>query len=715
MSASSPNTESQAPSLSMTRNIGIMAHIDAGKTTTTERVLFYAGISHRMGEVHDGAAVMDWMQQEQERGITITAAATTFEWRGFTVNLIDTPGHVDFTIEVERCLRVLDGAVAVFCAVSGVEPQSETVWRQADQYGVPRVGFINKCDRAGADPAAVVAQMRERLEANPILIQLPMPPVAGPGSSGDDASGDDLGGIIDLVRMRARVHDDDSLGVTFNDGDIPEHMRSAAEAARERMLEALADLDEDVLATYLEHGDVAADDIVSALRRATLARKAVPVLVGAAFRNKGVQGLLDAVVDFLPSPLDIPPVEGQVPGGTTGTTGHRRASAGEPLAAIAFKIMSDAYAGPLTYLRVYAGTLRAGDSVLNAARGQRERIGRLLQMHANSREDVEQITAGGIGAAVGLAQTRTGDTLCDPSAPILLEAIPFPEPVMGIAIEPLTDEDQEAMVAALHKLADEDPSFRVQSDRESGQTVISGMGELHLEVLVDRLRREFGVNANIGAPEVAYRETLQSVAEADREFVRQSGGRGQFARVRLRVEPAAPGAGLVFVDESSPAELPRDYVPAVEHGVADATERGVLAGYPVIDVRVTLLGGAHHEVDSSEMAFNVAASQAFQEAARAAGPRLLEPVMDLEVVCPDERLGDVIGDLNSRRGQVGNVELRGGSQVVSGKVPLAEMFGYVGDLRSRTRGRATPTMRFSHYEEVPASVRDRLLSKAAAH
>jgi len=694
-------SEHQAPTgLAATRNIGIMAHIDAGKTTTTERILFYAGISSRMGEVHDGASVMDWMEQEQERGITITAAATTFQWRGHTVNLIDTPGHVDFTVEVERCLRVLDGVVAVFCAVSGVEPQSETVWRQADQHGVPRVGFINKCDRVGADPDAVVSQIRDRLEANPILLQLPV--------QGDS----DLAGIIDLVRMRARVHDDESLGVRFVDGDIPDDMRAAAEEARDAMLEALADLDEGILNKYLDQQAIEPEEIVAALRRATLEHKAVPVFVGAAFRNKGVQGLLDAVVDYLPSPLDIPPVTGERLGQAGVET--RRADDSEPTAAIAFKLMSDPYAGQLTYLRVYSGTLRADDVVLNAGKGTRERIGRLLRMHANSREEIDAISAGGIGAAVGLETTRTGDTLCDPNAPLLLEAIAFPEPVIGVAIEPLTEDDQEHMVAGLSKLADEDPSFRVRTDADTGQTIISGMGELHLEILVDRLRREFGVNANVSTPTVAYRETVRAPADAEREFVRESGGRGQYGRVALRVEAGAPGSGVEIHDATNGA-IPREWISAVNKGVMDAVGRGVVAGYPLVDVVVTLVGGAHHAVDSTEMAFNIAGSQALIEAARKADPVILEPVMDVEVVCPEETLGDVIGDLNARRARISGVEARGGAQVVAGQVPLSQMFGYVGDLRSRTQGRATFTMSFASYQEVPHGVRDQLLSRGPAH
>jgi elongation factor G len=687
-----------AVSIERTRNIGIMAHIDAGKTTTTERILFDTGVSYKIGEVHDGAAVMDWMEQEQERGITITSAATTFTWRDLTVNLIDTPGHVDFTIEVERSLRVLDGAVAVFCAVGGVEPQSETVWRQADRYRVPRIAFINKCDRVGADPDAVVEQMRQRLKANPILLHIP------------HVLEDDFNGIVDLVHMTSRVWDDASLGADFHDEEIPEHLRDEAEVARDAMLEALSDVDDDICAKYLDKQSIEPAEIISALRRATLAMKAVPVFIGSAFRNKGVHSLLDGIADYLPSPLDVPPVESKVPDSDEVVV--RRASVDEPLSAIAFKIMTDPYVGQLSYVRVYSGVLKTGDAVLNSTKGTKERIGRIVKMHANKREEVKELGAGQIGAAVGLRTATTGNTLCDPAAPVLLEDMHFPDPVIGVAIEPSTKEDQEKLGKALVKLASEDPSFRVHTDPDSGQTIISGMGELHLEILVDRLHREFKVNSNVGQPQVAYRESITREQKCEKKFVRQTGGRGQYGHVKLVLTPADKGAGFVFENKVVGGSIPKEYIPAVSKGIAEAMDRGILAGFPVVDVKATLVDGSYHEVDSSEMAFKVAGSMAFQEGAKKARPVLLEPVMSVEVVTPEEFMGDVIGDLNARRGKITGIEPRGGVQVIAGLVPLATMFGYATDLRSRTQGRATYTMQFSIYEEVPAQISEEIIAKA---
>ncbi|RMH39051.1 MAG: elongation factor G [Deltaproteobacteria bacterium] len=681
-----------------TRNIGIMAHIDAGKTTTTERILYYTGVSYKIGEVHDGAAVMDWMEQEQERGITITSAATTFQWRGLWVNLIDTPGHVDFTIEVERSLRVLDGAVAVFCAVGGVEPQSETVWRQADRYGVPRIAFINKCDRVGADPERVVGEIRSRLKANPILLQIPQ------------ALEDNFNGIVDLIRMKMRVWDEDSLGAKFHDEDIPADLRDDAEVAREAMLEALSDVDDGICEKFLGGEPIDEAEIVAALRRATIGLKAVPVFIGSAFRNKGIHSLLDGIADYLPSPLDVPPVKGTVP--DTGEEVTRPASVDAPVAAMAFKIMADPYVGQLTFVRVYSGVLRTGDSLLNARRGAKERIGRIVKMHANKREEIRELGAGQIGAVIGLRNAATGDTLCDPAAPIVLEDMHFPEPVIGVAIEPATKDDQERLSTALVKLASEDPSFRVHTDPDSGQTIISGMGELHLEILVDRLRREFKVNATVGAPQVAYRETITRTVKADKRFVRQTGGRGQYAHVVLELQPGGPGSGYQFESQVTGGAVPKEYFPAVEKGIEEAMERGILAGYPVVDVKAVLLDGSYHEVDSSEMAFKIAGSLAFQEAAAKANPVLLEPIMKVEVVTPEEFMGDVIGDLNARRGKVTGIEPRAGVQVIAAHVPLATMFGYATDLRSRTQGRATYTMQFDHYEEVPAQISESIIAKA---
>ena len=680
-----------------TRNLGIMAHIDAGKTTTTERILFYTGVSHRMGEVHDGAAVMDWMEQEQERGITITSAATTYHWRDHQCNLIDTPGHVDFTIEVERSLRVLDGVVAVFCAVGGVEPQSETVWRQADRYHVPRIAYINKCDRVGADPDAVAGQMRDRLKANPIVVQLP------------HTLEQDFNGVVDLIRLRSRVWDERSLGVRYEDSEIPVELRDDALLARDVMLEALADVDDALMEKYLAGADIGPADIVSALRRATLKMKAVPVLLGSSLRNKGVQFLLDAIVDFLPSPVDLPPVKGANP--DTGASESRAPSEDEPTAALAFKIMTDEYAGQLTYLRVYSGALEAGSRVLNAGKGHKERIGRLLRMHANKREDVKRVAAGDIGAAVGLRTAHTGDTLCDARAPIVLETMHFPEPVIGVAIEPETQDDQDRLSIALEKLSREDPSFRVTTDPDSLQTIISGMGELHLEVLMDRLAREFGVGARAGTPQVAYRETLIRAVEIEKKYVKQTGGRGQYGHVVLGLAPRRRGAGFQFRSEVTGGAVPKEYIPAVEAGVQEAMDRGVLAGFPMVDVSVTLLDGSSHTVDSSEIAFKIAGSLALRDGARKAGVELLEPVMDVEIVTPEEFVGDVVGDFNSRRGKITGIEPRSGVQVVAGLVPLGTMFGYATDLRSRTQGRATYSMQFSHYAEVPHGIRDEVVAK----
>jgi elongation factor G len=667
-----------------------MAHIDAGKTTTTERVLFYTGISHKMGEVHDGAATMDWMVQEQERGITITSAATTCFWRDHRINIIDTPGHVDFTIEVERSLRVLDGAVAVFCGVGGVEPQSETVWRQADRYEVPRLAFVNKMDRVGADFPRVVDQIRERLNANPVVLQLPL------------GAEEKLRGAVDLVKMKAIVWDDDSLGSNYREDEIPADMAATAAAAREKLLEAVADLDESLMEKYLGGEALSEAEIKGAIRKGTIAMKIVPVLAGSAFKNKGVQTLLDAVVDYLPSPLDIPPMHGDNP--DKGTDEIRKASDDEPFTALAFKIMTDPYVGSLTFLRVYSGVLAAGSYVFNSVKGRKERIGRLLKMHANKREEIKEIYAGDICAAVGLRDTTTGDTLCDEDKPIVLERMQFPEPVISIAIEPKTKADQEKLGGALARLASEDPSFRVSSDAETGQTLISGMGELHLEIIVDRLMREFKVDANVGKPQVAYRETIRKEVENETRFIRQTGGRGQYGHVVLKVAPQKPGEGFAFVDGTKGGVIPREYMPAIEKGIKEALDSGVLAGYPVVDVKATVTYGSYHEVDSSEMAFKIAGSMCFKEACGKADPVILEPIMSLEVVTPEDFMGDVIGDISRRRGRINGQEPRGNTQVINGVVPLAEMFGYATDLRSRTQGRATFTMQFSHYEPVPKGV-----------
>jgi elongation factor G len=676
------------------RNIGIMAHIDAGKTTTTERVLYYTGISYRMGEVHEGTATMDWMVQEQERGITITSAATTCFWRDHRINIIDTPGHVDFTIEVERSLRVLDGAVAVFCAVGGVEPQSETVWRQADKYRVPRIAFINKMDRIGADYERVVGEIRDKLKATPALLQLPI------------GSEEKFAGVVDLLEQRALIWDKDTLGANFRTEPIPDSMREQAAARREQLVEMLADHDEELMERYLEGKPVDAAILRRVLRAATLELKAVPVLMGSAFRNKGVQPMLDAVVDYLPSPADVPPVVGKV----GDKLEERWPRDDSPFAALAFKIMTDPYLGTLTFLRVYSGRLQSGSSVLNSTKQKRERIGRILKMHANKREEISEVLAGDI-AAVGLRDTTTGDTLCDPAHPIVLESIEFPEPVIRIAIEPKTKADQDKLGESLNKLAKEDPSFRVTSDPETGQTLIAGMGELHLEIIVDRLLREFKVDASVGKPQVAYRETIRRAVEAEGRFVRQTGGHGQFGVVDIRIEPLGKGSGFEFVDATKGGVIPRNFIPSVEAGIKESMENGVLAGYPMVDIRATLLDGQYHEVDSSEIAFKIAGSMAFREAAEKASPILLEPVMEVEVVTPQEFMGEVIGDLNARRGKILSMENRGGAQVIDARVPLAAMFGYATRLRSITQGRATYTMQFAAYEPVPQQIYEELMAR----
>jgi elongation factor G len=674
-----------------------MAHIDAGKTTTTERVLYYTGVSYRIGEVDEGSTQMDWMEQEQERGITITSASTTCFWRDHRINIIDTPGHVDFTIEVERSLRVLDGAVAVFCAVGGVEPQSETVWRQADRYHVPRVAFINKLDRMGADPARAVAEIRGRLRANAVPIQLHI------------GTEERFVGVVDLLTMQAVIWDEETLGAKFRLQEIPAELHGQAVAAREHMIERIAEADEQLTQRYLEAGPTAltVEELKAALRRATLAMKAVPVMFGAAFKNKGVQPLLDAVVDYLPAPSDVLPVVGI---GPDGNPTSRAPSDDEPFSGLAFKIMADRH-GDLTYVRVYSGVLQAGSAVYNATKGKRERVGRLLRMHANKREEIKESEAGTIAAVVGMRITTTGDTLCDEKAPVILESMQIPEPVIEIAIEPKSQADEDRLGAALARLASEDPSFRVHTDPESGQTILAGMGELHLEILVDRLTREYKVEATVGRPEVAYREAISRRVEVNHVFKRQTGGRGQFAGVVLSVEPGAAGSGFVFENETVGGTVPREYVPAVQKGIAEAMERGVLAGYPVLDVKAQLLDGSYHEVDSSDMAFKIAASMAFQEAAKQAGLHLIEPLMGVEVITPDQFMGEVIGDLNARRGKVTGMEPRAGAQVISAEVPLAEMFGYATVVRSKSQGRATFTMQFERYAPVPAHLAETIVAK----
>lgn len=681
--------------LERTRNIGIMAHIDAGKTTTTERILFYTGRTHKIGEVHEGTATMDWMVQEQERGITITSAATTAAWREHRINIIDTPGHVDFTVEVERSLRVLDGAIAVFDAKGGVEPQSETVWRQADKYRVPRIAYVNKMDIVGADFQNTINQIRGRLGANPVAVQWPW------------GAEDHFRGIVDLLKMQAYLYEDE-LGTTGEYMAIPEELEADCIAHRQILLEAAADMDDALMEKYLDGGELSEDEIRAALRKGTLANQLVPVLCGSSYRNKGVQPLLDAVVDYLPSPLDVGAVKGHDP--VTGEELTRDVSDSAAFSALAFKIMTDPFVGKLAFFRVYSGTLSAGSYVYNVTKGRRERIGRILQMHANHREELETVYAGDIAAAVGLKDTTTGDTLADEQNPILLETMVFPEPVISVAIEPKTKADQDKMGTALSKLAEEDPTFRMFTDQETGQTIIAGMGELHLEIIVDRLLREFKVQADVGKPQVAYRETLRKTVEAEGKFIRQSGGRGQYGHVWVRVEPLEPGQGIEFVNKIVGGVVPREYIPAVEAGVREATGSGVLAGYPVLDVRVTLFDGSYHEVDSSEMAFKIAGSMGFKAAAQKANPVLLEPIMAVEVVVPDEYMGDVIGDLNSRRGRIEGMDPRpGGAQAIRGFVPLAEMFGYATDVRSRTQGRGTFTMQFAHYDEAPRHVTEQVI------
>ncbi len=685
------------------RNIGIMAHIDAGKTTTTERILYYTGRVHKVGETHDGAATMDWMEQEQERGITITSAATTCNWKRlgeeYRINIIDTPGHVDFTVEVERSLRVLDGAIAVFCAVGGVEPQSETVWRQADRYGVPRIAFVNKMDRVGADFDNVVEMIRDRLGAKAYPVTMPV------------GQGELFTGIIDLIRRVQLVYDEESLGARWTELPIPDALVERAEQLRSELIEAALDYDEELMERYLEGQELSDEEIRRAIRKATIAGGLVPVLCGSAFRNKGVPQLLDAVVDYLPSPVDIPAVKGHLPHHDE-TVIERQASDDEPFAALAFKVMTDPYVGKLTFFRVYSGSLKAGSYIYNSTKDRRERIGRLLQMHANHREERDEIFAGDIAAAIGLKDTKTGDTLCDPDHPIILEAMKFPEPVIDVAIEPKTKADQDKLSNALAKLAEEDPTFRVHIDPESGQTIISGMGELHLEIIVDRLKREFKVEANVGRPQVAYRETIRkAVQNVEGKFIRQTGGRGQYGHVVINIAPAEPGQGLVFEDKIVGGVIPKEYIGPIEQGIREAMESGVLAGYPMVDVRIELIDGSYHDVDSSEMAFKIAGSMALKEGARRADPVLLEPIMNVEVVTPGDYMGDVMGDLSSRRGKIGGMTQRADAQVIGASVPLAEMFGYSTALRSLTQGRAVYSMEFSHYEEVPKAKAEEIIAK----
>ncbi len=685
------------------RNIGIMAHIDAGKTTTTERILFYTGRTHKLGEVHEGSATMDWMEQEQERGITITSAATTCEWRrdeqDYRINIIDTPGHVDFTVEVERSLRVLDGSVAVFCAVGGVEPQSETVWRQADRYGVPRIAFVNKMDRVGADFMNVVEMIRDRLGANAHPVQIPL------------GEGELFTGLIDIVRRVEIVYDDESLGAKWSEGPVPDSLKERVEALRHDLVEAAVEHDDELLGKYLEGNEISEAELRRAIRKATIANALVPVLCGSAFKNKGVQQLLDGVVDYLPSPTEVPAIRGHLP--YHDETGVERPASDEaPFAALAFKITTDPYVGRLTYFRVYSGSLPAGSYVYNSTKDRRERVARLLQMHANHREERDEVFAGDIAAAIGLKDTKTGDTLCDADEPIILEAMKFPEPVINVAIEPKTKVDQDKLSNGLMKLAEEDPTFRVHTDPETGQTIIAGMGELHLEIIVDRLKREFKVEANIGRPQVAYRETIRRPAQkVEGKFVRQSGGRGQYGHVVINIAPAEPGQGFVFEDKIVGGVIPREFIGPVEQGIKEAMESGVLAGYPMVDVKVELIDGSYHDVDSSEMAFKIAGSMALKEGARRAGPVLLEPIMDVEVVTPGDYMGDVMGDLSSRRGKIGGMTQRADAQVIGASVPLSEMFGYSTTLRSITQGRAVYSMEFSHYEEVPKSKAEEIISK----
>jgi elongation factor G len=684
--------------LAQVRNIGIMAHIDAGKTTTTERALYYTGINYKIGEVHDGTATMDWMPQEQERGITITSAATTCFWRDYRINIIDTPGHVDFTAEVERSLRVLDGAVAIFCAVGGVEPQSETVWRQADRYRVPRVAFVNKMDRVGANFAGVTEQIREKLHANPVPVQIPL------------GSEEEFAGIIDLVRLKAYRYHDESLGAEYHEEEIPEDYRAEVEEYRERLFEAVAETSEELLDQYLSEGSLDESQIIAGMRSGTISGTLVPVLCGSAFKNKGVQPLLDAVVDYLPSPLDIPPVEGFTPDGKG--IAVRRAADDEPFSALVFKIMTDPFVGQLSFIRMYSGNIRTGSSVVNAATGKSERVGRLLKMHANKREEISEVYAGDICAVVGLRNAATGDTICDRKHPIVLEAIQFPEPVISVAIEPKTKADQDHLGAALDKLTHEDPTFHVTTDEETGQTIISGMGELHLEIIVDRLTREFKISAKVGRPKVAYREAITEKAEGEGLFVRQTGGRGQYGHAKIRIWPLTDGTNFQFKNEIKRGVIPREFIRPVELGIREAMDRGMLAGYPLMGLGAALYDGSFHEVDSSELAFKVAGSLALQDAAKHARPVIMEPVMEVEAVTPEEYLGDVIGDLNRRRGRVLGMDSRAGFQVATLHVPLSEMFGYATDLRSQTQGRATYTMQFDHYDEVPQRKADEIVARA---
>lgn len=682
--------------LENTRNIGIMAHIDAGKTTTTERILFYTGKIHKIGETYEGSAQMDWMEQEQERGITITSAATTCSWKGHRINIIDTPGHVDFTVEVERSLRVLDGAVALFCAKGGVEPQSETVWRQADKYNVPRLSFINKMDIMGADFFRAVNMIKERLKATPVPLQLPI------------GKEDNFKGVVDLINMNAIVYDDE-LGEKFEIVDIPDDMKDLANEYREKMLDAIAEYDDELMVNYLDGGEISTEEIVRAIRNATVNVKLTPVLCGSAHRNKGIQPLLDAIIAYMPSPLDVPPVKGLSL--NSDEEEERISSDDEPFSALAFKIMTDPFVGKLAFFRVYSGTLKAGSYVLNSTKNKRERIGRILLMHANKRQEVEEVHAGDIAAAVGLKETTTGDTLCDETNPIVLESMVFPEPVIDVAIEPKTKASQEKMIVALAKLAEEDPTFKTYTDEETGQTIIAGMGELHLEIIVDRLLREFKVEANVGSPQVAYKETITKAAEAEGKYIRQSGGRGQYGHVKLKVEPKKPGEGYEFVNAITGGAIPKDYIGSIDNGIQEALQNGIIGGFPVLDIKVILYDGSYHEVDSSEMAFKIAGSMGVREAMRKASPALLEPTMKVEVIVPEEYMGDVIGDLNSRRGRIEGMELRNGAQVIRGYVPLSEMFGYATDLRSKTQGRGTYTMQFDHYEQVPNSIAEKVLGK----
>lgn len=683
--------------LEKTRNIGIMAHIDAGKTTTTERILYYTGVTYKIGEVHEGTAVMDWMPQEQERGITITAASTSCMWKEHKINIIDTPGHVDFTIEVERSLRVLDGAIAVFDASAGVEPQSETVWRQADKYKVPRIAFMNKMDKIGADFFMSVESMIEKLGANPVAVQIPI------------GKEDTFRGPIDLVEMKAYYFDDETLGAKFVEDEIPSEYIEEAKKYRDKMIEALCDIDDRIMEKYLSGEAISSDEIRAAIRKGTVEMKITPVLCGSAFKNKGVQMLLDAIVYYLPSPLDVPPVRGVNP--LDGTEVERKPSVDEPLTALAFKIMADPYMGSLTYVRVYSGVLTSGSYVYNSTRNIKERVARIFRMHSNRREEIKEICAGDIAAIVGLKNTLTGDTLCDENNPVVLEAIEFPEPVISVAIEPKTKADQEKLSLSLQKISQEDPSFRVSFNEETGQTIISGMGELHLEIIVDRLTREFKVGANVGKPQVAYKETIKLPAKAEGKFIRQTGGRGQYGHVWIEIEPLERGKGFEFVNKIVGGTIPREFIPAVEKGIVEAMEGGVLAGYPVVDVRVTLFDGSYHEVDSSELAFKIAASMAFKDACKKGEIVLLEPIMDVEVVVPEDYMGEVIGDINSRRGKIQSMEKRGKAQVIRAMVPLAEMFGYATDLRSKTQGRGTYTMQFSHYDEVPKNLTEQIIAK----